>query len=189
MVSERAGFGLTSAPDCHKLLFGPVGLCSSQPTLGDRIWRRAALMAELRTPREPGDWTIARPPRRRTPARILVFSAALMLIAPACGGGAPPSPTSQPRASQPGQSVAPTDAGPLGEVTIGSNYSDQVPKDAFQAMMDYCAGEANVTPKINTVEHGAFQDSLNSYLQGTPGRGLPVVGGFRIAVLGGAGPL
>ena len=31
-----------------------------------------------------------------------------------------------------------------------------------------CADQTTATPKINTVEHGAFQDSLNSYLQGTP---------------------
>ncbi|MEW5989985.1 MAG: ABC transporter substrate-binding protein [Chloroflexota bacterium] len=136
-------------------------------------------MAELRPPREPGDWTIARSPRRRTPARILAFATTLMLLAAACGGGATQSPTSPP-ASQPGESAAPTDAGPLGDVTIGSNYSDQVPKDAFQAMMDYCATEANVSPKINTVEHGAFQDSLNSYLQGTPDDVFTWFAGFRM---------
>jgi multiple sugar transport system substrate-binding protein len=137
-------------------------------------------MAELRPPREPGDWTTARSPRRQMPARIFTLAATLALIATACGGGATQSPASQSPTNGPSASAEPTEAGPLGEVTIGSNYSDQVPKDAFQAMMDYCAGEANVTPKINTVEHNAFQDSLNSYLQGTPDDVFTWFAGYRM---------
>jgi multiple sugar transport system substrate-binding protein len=137
-------------------------------------------MADLRPLRGPGDWATARHRRRGSPGRILILGMTLLLIATACGGGASPSPSSQPSASQPGESTAPTDAGPLGEVTIGSNYSDQVPKDAFQAMMDYCATEANVTPAINTVEHNAFQDALNQYLQGTPDDVFTWFAGYRM---------
>jgi len=136
-------------------------------------------MADPRPLRGPGDWTIARPRRRITPDRVLVFGTTLLLIAAACGGGASQSPSSQPSASA-GESTSPSEAAPLGDVTIGSNYSDEVPKAAFAAMMDYCAEQTTATPQINTVEHGAFQDSLNSYLQGTPDDVFTWFAGFRM---------
>lgn len=71
-------------------------------------------------------------------------------------------------------------AGGGGEVTVGSNYSDDVPKAAFQAMMDYCAEQTGVTVKINTTEHGKFQDSINSYLQGTPDDIFTWFAGYRM---------
>ena len=37
-------------------------------------------------------------------------------------------------------------------VTIGSNYSDAVPKAAFQAMVDYCAAQTGTTVTVNTTE-------------------------------------
>ncbi|MES2209151.1 MAG: ABC transporter substrate-binding protein [Chloroflexota bacterium] len=136
-------------------------------------------MADLRSSRGPGSLAVARRPRR-TAARFLVLGASLALMATACGGGASQAPASQPPASQPGASTTPTDAAPLGDVTIGSNYSDQVPKDAFAAMLNYCATQTTATPKINTVEHGAFQDSLNSYLQGTPDDVFTWFAGYRM---------
>ncbi|OLF13438.1 sugar ABC transporter substrate-binding protein, partial [Actinophytocola xanthii] len=52
-----------------------------------------------------------------------------------------------------------------GAVTLGSNWSDEVPKNAIAAVMKgYSGGEV----RINTVEHNAFQENINSYLQGGP---------------------
>jgi multiple sugar transport system substrate-binding protein len=138
-------------------------------------------MADLSLSRGP-DVTAAAWKPRRTTSRILVFGAALALIASACGGGATSAPATEAPTAAPGATAAPTEAPPadLGEVTIGSNYSDQVPKDAFAAMLNYCAGQTTATPKINTVEHGAFQDSLNSYLQGTPDDVFTWFAGFRM---------
>lgn len=48
------------------------------------------------------------------------------------------------------------------EVTVGSNYSDALPKEAFQATLDYCATQTGDTYKVNTVDHGTFQDQINS---------------------------
>jgi multiple sugar transport system substrate-binding protein len=138
-------------------------------------------MADLRLSRGARDWAAARTPRRRAPARILVLGAALVLIATACGGGASQAPATAAPTVEPGATAAPpTEVPALGEVTIGSNYSDQVPKDAFAAMLDYCAGQTTATAKINTVEHNAFQDSLNSYLQGTPDDVFTWFAGFRM---------
>jgi multiple sugar transport system substrate-binding protein len=66
------------------------------------------------------------------------------------------------------------------ELTIGSNYSDEVPRTAMAAMIDYCGQEAGVTPAVNTVEHGAYQDSINSYLQATPDDVFAWFAGFRM---------
>jgi multiple sugar transport system substrate-binding protein len=68
----------------------------------------------------------------------------------------------------------------LGAVTIGSNYSDAVPKAAFQAMVDYCAAQTGTTVTVNTTEHGKFQDNLTSYLQGTPDDIFTWFAGYRM---------
>ncbi len=65
------------------------------------------------------------------------------------------------------------------EVTVGSNYSDAVPKAAFQATLDYCATQTGDTYKVNTVDHGTFQDQINSYLQGTPDDVFTWFAGYR----------
>ncbi|MBI3745146.1 MAG: carbohydrate ABC transporter substrate-binding protein [Chloroflexi bacterium] len=72
-------------------------------------------------------------------------------------------------------------------MTVGSNYSDKVPKDAFASMLSYCATQTGVTPKVNTVEHGAFQDSINSYLQGTPDDVFTWFAGYRMQFFAGQG--
>ncbi len=64
--------------------------------------------------------------------------------------------------------------------TIGSNYSDAVPKAAMQAMFDYCQQQEGITLTVNTVEHNAFQEQLNSYLQGTPDDIFTWFAGFRM---------
>jgi len=66
-----------------------------------------------------------------------------------------------------------------GEVTVGSNYSDATPKAAFQAALDHCATVTGDTYKVNTVDHGTFQDQINSYLQGTPDDVFTWFAGYR----------
>ena len=51
-----------------------------------------------------------------------------------------------------------------GTVTFGSNYSDDVPKAAFQAMIDGLANP-DIDVKINTVDHNTFQENITTYLQ------------------------
>jgi multiple sugar transport system substrate-binding protein len=64
--------------------------------------------------------------------------------------------------------------------TLGSNYSDEVPRNAMADMIAYCEESAGVTVAVNTVEHGAFQDQLNSYLQATPDDIFTWFAGFRM---------
>jgi multiple sugar transport system substrate-binding protein len=64
--------------------------------------------------------------------------------------------------------------------TLGSNYSDDVPRTAMADMIAYCEEQTGVTVEVNTVEHGAFQDQLNSYLQATPDDIFTWFAGFRM---------
>ncbi len=54
--------------------------------------------------------------------------------------------------------AAPSD---LGEVSFGSNYSDEKPKNAIAAAV--AATGLNV--KINTVDHNGYQENFNTYIQ------------------------
>ena len=95
--------------------------------------------------------------------------------APSTGGAAsqPPAASTPPAAS--GSAVAAS-----GEVTLGSNYSDAVPKKAMQAAADSFTAKTGITVKINTVDHGTFQDQISSYLQGTPDDVWTWFSGFRM---------
>jgi multiple sugar transport system substrate-binding protein len=55
-----------------------------------------------------------------------------------------------------------------GTVSFGSNYSDEVPKKAVQAVMDAFTKAAGTTVNINTVDHNSFQENISNYLQGSP---------------------
>jgi multiple sugar transport system substrate-binding protein len=107
-------------------------------------------------------------PMRRRPLRGLAALATIAIFVTACGGGATPSPT-QPPSSEPPATEEPS-APPvgLGETTLGSNESDENPKNAVQAIVDYCQEQAGITVKVNVNDHNTFQNQISSYLQGTP---------------------
>ncbi len=100
----------------------------------------------------------------------------------ACGSSATPSPaaTQAPESMAP-ESMAPESMAPVsGSITVGSNYSDEVPKNAFQQMVDAFTQESGVTVKVNTVDHGTFQDQISSYLQATPDDVFTWFSGYRM---------
>lgn len=80
-----------------------------------------------------------------------------------------------------GGSAAPSGSGgtPTGTLTFGSNYSDEVPKKAMQAVVDAFKAESGVDVTVNTVEHGKFQDTINAYLQAQPDDVFTWFAGFR----------
>ena len=43
-----------------------------------------------------------------------------------------------------------------------------MPKKALQDIVDAFTKSTGITVKVNTVDHGTFQDQISSYLQGTP---------------------
>ncbi len=67
-----------------------------------------------------------------------------------------------------------------GETSLGSNYSDEVPRTAMADAIAYCEDAAGITVGVNTVDHGTFQDQLNSYLQATPDDVFTWFAGFRM---------
>jgi multiple sugar transport system substrate-binding protein len=64
-----------------------------------------------------------------------------------------------------------------GNVTIGSNYSDAVPKKAFA---DTIAKFTGATTKINTVDHNSFQENITRYLKGSPDDVFTWFAGYRM---------
>ncbi|MDO4784145.1 MAG: ABC transporter substrate-binding protein [Propionibacteriaceae bacterium] len=61
-------------------------------------------------------------------------------------------------------------------VTVGSYQSDEIPKKAFAEMM---AGFTGTQVKINTIQHEAFKESINNYLQGSPDDVFTWFAGYR----------
>jgi multiple sugar transport system substrate-binding protein len=103
----------------------------------------------------------------------------------ACGSSsATTAPTTAPTAapaSQPGTSEAPpASAATGGTVTLGSNYSDPVPKGVLASIVDTFQTQSGSTVKINTVDHGTFQDQISAYLQGTPDDVFTWFSGYRM---------
>jgi multiple sugar transport system substrate-binding protein len=75
--------------------------------------------------------------------------------------------------------AAPASAAP-GPVSFGSNYSDDVPKKAMQAVVDGFTKKTGIAVNVNTVEHNKFQDTINAYLQATPDDTFTWFAGFRM---------
>jgi multiple sugar transport system substrate-binding protein len=67
-----------------------------------------------------------------------------------------------------------------GTVTLGSNYSDQVPKAALKATLDKFTKVSGVKVKLNSVDHNTFQEQINSYLQGRPDDVFAWFAGYRM---------
>jgi multiple sugar transport system substrate-binding protein len=90
---------------------------------------------------------------RREMLRLTGYTSMAAFLA-ACSSGTTPSTT------------AATTGGTL---SIGSNQSDPGPRKGFdQVVAAFKAANGGTDVKLNVVDHGTFQDQVNSYLQGTP---------------------
>src|SRR5204863_3145525 len=135
-------------------------------------------MANPEAPRSPDGPSPSNPlvTRRRVLGGIAGVAglATVPSLLAACSPAASTAPSTATAPSQPAGSTPPASAstaasaGLTGEVTLGSNYSDPVPKKAMQAAADSFTAKTGVAVKINTVDHGTFQNQISSYLQGTP---------------------
>ncbi|MCE7008819.1 ABC transporter substrate-binding protein [Kibdelosporangium philippinense] len=67
-----------------------------------------------------------------------------------------------------------------GPVTLGSNYSDEVPKGALDAVIKAFTQAQGVQVNINTKDHEAFQQQINSYLQAGADDVWSWFAGFRL---------
>ncbi|CAN5719869.1 extracellular solute-binding protein [soil metagenome] len=65
-----------------------------------------------------------------------------------------------------------------GDVSLGSNYSDEVPMQALAAAVEAFPNE-KVNVAINTTDHNTFQENITTYLQ-NPDDVIPWFAGYRM---------
>jgi multiple sugar transport system substrate-binding protein len=65
-------------------------------------------------------------------------------------------------------------------VTLGSNGSDAVPKKAYASVYKAFTASSKISVDVNTKDHNTFQESINSYLQGTPDDVFNWFAGYRM---------
>ncbi|MDQ0620337.1 ABC transporter substrate-binding protein [Arthrobacter globiformis] len=115
-------------------------------------------------------------PARRTFLKTIGVSAAglggVPLLA-ACTGGSGPS-------------AGGSEASGL---SFGSGSSDEVPKNAYQAVTDAFTQKTGKTVRTNVVPHNDFQNKINSYLQGSPDDAFTWFAGYRMQFYAGKGLL
>jgi multiple sugar transport system substrate-binding protein len=99
---------------------------------------------------------------------------------PAASTAATTAPTAAPSAGGGESPSASAGAGAGGTVTLGSNYSDPVPKGVLASVVGTFQTQSGSTVKVNTVDHGTFQDQISAYLQGTPDDVFTWFSGFRM---------
>jgi multiple sugar transport system substrate-binding protein len=125
---------------------------------------------------------------RRTVLKGIAGTAGLVsvpaIIAACSSGSASSAPAASEAAPSTEATAAPTaaesQAAATGSVTLGSNYSDAIPKGVLAGITDTFTQQTGITVKINTVDHGTFQDQISSYLQGTPDDVFSWFSGYRM---------
>jgi multiple sugar transport system substrate-binding protein len=80
--------------------------------------------------------------------QLIVLPALVLALLSACAGGVA-SPSAQP-------------------LTLGSNYSDDVPRSALQTVVDRFTATEHVPVTVNTMAAQQFQERISTYLQATP---------------------
>jgi len=65
-------------------------------------------------------------------------------------------------------------------VTVGSNYSDAVPKKALAEAVASFQQKSGDTVNVNTIDHNTFQEQINQYLKGTPDDVFTWFAGYRM---------
>src|SRR5438309_1541038 len=103
---------------------------------------------------------------RRDVLKIAGYGSLAAFIA-ACGGGATNTPTGI------------TATG--GTMSLGSYNTDPGSKAGTQAIVDaFTAANGGTKVKLNTVDHGTFQNTISQYLQGTPEDAFTWFSGHRM---------
>lgn len=71
--------------------------------------------------------------------------------------------------------------------SLGSNFSDDVPKRALAASIDAFIASQDVEVETNTVDHEQFQEQITKYLQGGPDDVWAWFAGYRMRFFAGKG--
>jgi len=119
-------------------------------------------------PSPSGPSTVSRRDVLKGMAGVAGLASVPALLA-ACGPGATPS-----------TGGAGASAGAGGSITLGSNYSDELPKKVLQGIVDSFTKQSGTSVKVNTVDHSTFQNTIQNYLQGTPDDVWTWFSGFRM---------
>ena len=67
-----------------------------------------------------------------------------------------------------------------GITSLGSHYSDEVPRRAMAAVVDAFTTRTGITVRVNTVDSASFQNQVAAYLQGTPDDVFTWFAGYRM---------
>ena len=132
--------------------------------MGDsRIFRRSPAPSKVGLPYLDADLPLNLDLSRRDVLKLAGYTSAAAFLA-ACGG------------------TTPTTSGSTGgKLSIGSNASDAGPKKGLATVVDaFSKANGGTDVKINTVDHGTFQDQISSYLQGTPQDAFTWFSGHRM---------
>ena len=127
--------------------------------------------------------TPVKPVSRRTVLKGIAGTAGLVSVPGIIAACSTPAASTAPSAAASAAESAAPSAAPsvaAGSLTLGSNYSDAVPKGVLAGIVDTFTQETGITVKVNTVDHGTFQDQISSYLQGTPDDVFAWFSGFRM---------
>jgi multiple sugar transport system substrate-binding protein len=65
-------------------------------------------------------------------------------------------------------------------VSLGSGWSDAVPKKAIASVFADFRKSSGLTVNVNTKDHNTFQEQISSYLQGTPDDAFTWFAGYRM---------
>ncbi|HEV7811196.1 MAG TPA: hypothetical protein VGO64_11385 [Candidatus Limnocylindrales bacterium] len=115
-------------------------------------------------------------------AGVAGLAAAPSLLA-ACstpGKSSAPAASSGGAASAPAASTGSSQAAAAGTISLGSNHSDPGEKTGMEAINADFTKATGIAVKMNTVDHGTFQDQLQNYLGGTPDTAYTWFSGFRM---------
>ncbi|MEA2518415.1 MAG: multiple sugar transport system substrate-binding protein, partial [Chloroflexota bacterium] len=74
-----------------------------------------------------------------------------------------------------------------GRTSLGSNYSDPLPKAALAALIEQFTAETGIDVDVNTIDSGSFQDGIGAYLQGRPDDVFTWFAGNRMRFFAGHG--
>ena len=117
--------------------------------------------------------------RREVLKKGLIGAAGLTVlptVIAACSSTATTAPTTAPNAT----ATPVVTAAPAASISLGSNYSDAIPKKAMQDMADAFTKKSSTKVAVNTVDHGTFQDQISSYLGAKPDDVFTWFSGFRM---------
>ena len=118
-------------------------------------------------------------------AAIAALGGVSAFLAACSSTGATAAPAAAPAASAPAAS-APAASAPAasaaagGSLHVGSNHSDPGEKAGMEAINAAFKTATGITSKMNTVDHGTFQDQITNYLGGTPDTAYTWFSGFRM---------